>query len=170
MSDATTAETLEQSYRRLAAALTRFAATVVGVDEASDVVATAVARCLRIDWSSVDNPDAFLYRATLNEARTMKRRLSRVVRLQAGDLPAPMSAAIMPDIPERLLVHEHVRRLPLQQRAVLVLTYWEGLPTHEIAKVIGVSEGTIKKQLARARARIRNEYNNESAAADYTRE
>jgi RNA polymerase sigma factor (sigma-70 family) len=45
--------------------------------------------------------------------------------------------------------------LPLQQRAVVVLTYWLDLDPASVAQVLGVSDGTVRKQLARARARLK---------------
>lgn len=48
-------------------------------------------------------------------------------------------------------------RFSQQQRSAVFLTYWLGLSPSEIADELGVSDGTIRKQLARARARLREE-------------
>lgn len=45
--------------------------------------------------------------------------------------------------------------LPADQRAVLVLSDVEGLSYEEIAEATGVSLGTVKSRLSRARARVR---------------
>ncbi len=42
-----------------------------------------------------------------------------------------------------------------QQRAVVFLTYWEDLEARSVADLLGVSEGTVRKQLGRARIRLR---------------
>lgn len=42
-----------------------------------------------------------------------------------------------------------------QQAAVVFLTYWSDLRPVEVADVLGVREGTVRKQLARARKRLR---------------
>ena len=42
-----------------------------------------------------------------------------------------------------------------QQRAVVYLTYWEDLTPAQIAELLEVSEGTVRKQLARAREQLR---------------
>ena len=42
-----------------------------------------------------------------------------------------------------------------QQRAVVHLTYWEDLTPHAVAARLGVSDGTVRRQLARARKRLR---------------
>jgi RNA polymerase sigma-70 factor (sigma-E family) len=48
-------------------------------------------------------------------------------------------------------------RLPVKQRAVMVLRYWCGLNEHEIAEALGVSRGTVKSHTARAMAALRRE-------------
>jgi RNA polymerase sigma factor (sigma-70 family) len=47
-----------------------------------------------------------------------------------------------------------VARLSIQQRAAVYLTYWADLPPSEVAGRMGISEGSVKKQLARARRRL----------------
>ena len=42
-----------------------------------------------------------------------------------------------------------------QQRAVVYLSYWHDYSPIQVAEMIGVSEGTVRRQLARARARLR---------------
>jgi RNA polymerase sigma-70 factor (ECF subfamily) len=48
-----------------------------------------------------------------------------------------------------------VNKLSVQQRASVVLTYWEDLTPAQIASRLGISEGSVKRHLARARARLR---------------
>jgi RNA polymerase sigma factor (sigma-70 family) len=45
--------------------------------------------------------------------------------------------------------------LSVQQRTVVFLAYWCDQSAGDIAGVLGVSEGTVRKQLVRARARLR---------------
>jgi DNA-binding CsgD family transcriptional regulator len=47
------------------------------------------------------------------------------------------------------------RRLPLRQRAVLVLRYYEDLSEAEIARVLGIPAGTVKTLARRGLARLR---------------
>ena len=44
--------------------------------------------------------------------------------------------------------------LPVDQRAALVLVDVQGLPVHEVARVLGVPVGTVKSRCARGRARL----------------
>ncbi len=46
-----------------------------------------------------------------------------------------------------------------QQRACVYLTYWEDLALNDVAERLGIGEGTVKRYLARARARLREVLN-----------
>jgi DNA-directed RNA polymerase specialized sigma24 family protein len=48
-----------------------------------------------------------------------------------------------------------VRDLSAQQRAVVFLTNWEDLPIPAVARRLGVGEGTVRRQPARAKSRLR---------------
>jgi RNA polymerase sigma-70 factor (ECF subfamily) len=48
-----------------------------------------------------------------------------------------------------------VNKLSVQQRASVVLTYWEDLTPIEVSLRLGISQGTVKRHLARARARLK---------------
>ena len=48
-----------------------------------------------------------------------------------------------------------VQALPLRDRAVIHLYYYEGYQTAEIAAMTGQREGTVRSRLSRARARLR---------------
>ncbi|MDH7570237.1 MAG: sigma-70 family RNA polymerase sigma factor [Armatimonadota bacterium] len=65
--------------------------------------------------------------------------------------------------PERTAVRTHLReavaraleRLAPERREVVVLHHLRGMDVREIAKVLGVAEGTVKSRLGRARADLR---------------
>jgi len=52
-------------------------------------------------------------------------------------------------------LHEALASLPPDQRLAAVLCDVQGLPYEEIAQVMGVSLGTVKSRISRARARLR---------------
>lgn len=140
------------TYAAHADGLVRFAAGLVGPSDAEDVLSDALARLMtsRV-WREAENPKALMYRAVLYEARmfvrSQRRRLSREARAAANE------AYEMPNIaPE---VSQAVAGLSPQQRAVVFLTYWDDLKPASVASLLGVSEGTVRKQLARARDRLR---------------
>lgn len=140
------------AYTANADGLVRFAAGLVGPSDAQDVVSEAMARLMgsRV-WADAENPRALMYRAVFYEARmfvrSQRRRLSREARAavdEAYDMPS-----IAPE------VSRAVAGLSPQQRAVVFLTYWDDLEPSSVAALLGVSEGAVRKQLARARGRLR---------------
>jgi RNA polymerase sigma-70 factor (ECF subfamily) len=48
-----------------------------------------------------------------------------------------------------------VLALSVQQRAVVVLTYWADLTPAAIGELLDISEGSVRRHLARARKRLR---------------
>jgi RNA polymerase sigma-70 factor (ECF subfamily) len=79
---------------------------------------------------------------------------------QHGELPARHDAASAPDRAlDRKQLAAHLRRalesLPFDQRTVIVLREVDGLSYDEIAFSLGVTLGTVKARLTRARQALR---------------
>jgi RNA polymerase sigma-70 factor (sigma-E family) len=118
--------------------------------EAEDLVQVALVHCPR-RWSriSADDPHAYVRRAVVNGASTWRRRRRIEVELPES-LPAPDHRS-----DDRLTLVASLRQIPLQQREVLVLRYFEGLSESEIAAELGVPPGTVKSRAARGLAALR---------------
>lgn len=118
--------------------------------EAEDLVQVALVRCHR-RWSRIsgDDPHAYVRRAVVNGASTWRRRRRYDVELPST-LPAPD-----PGSDDRLALMAALRQIPLPQREVLVLRYFEGLSESEIAAELGVAPGTVKSRAARGLATLR---------------
>ena len=143
----------EEIYRKNVHDLMRFATSLVGPSDAGDVVSGAVMRTMwSKSWGTVRDHRAYLYRAVLNEARMLARSSSR---RRNREMRAAPSVAI-PDFEFRPDVAAAVGRLSVQQRAAVFLTYWEGLSQHEVASRLGISVGSVKRHLARARTRLKD--------------
>ena len=56
---------------------------------------------------------------------------------------------------EQKRLREAIAQLPENQREALILTQLEKVPYEEAAKLLGVSEGTIKSRVNRAKARLK---------------
>ena len=56
---------------------------------------------------------------------------------------------------ERLDLRAALGKLPLQQRVAVVLFYLDDRPVAQVAKVMGISEGTANRHLFRAREALR---------------
>ncbi|MFG1649177.1 RNA polymerase sigma factor SigM [Micromonospora sp. NPDC049275] len=63
-------------------------------------------------------------------------------------------AAPIQDHDTALVVRAALAALPLDQRAALVLVDLQGYPVAEVARILGVAEGTVKSRCARGRARM----------------
>ena len=59
---------------------------------------------------------------------------------------------------------EAVLSLPEEQRAAVTLYYYEDLPVAEVARVLGVAQGTVKSRLGRARQRLKERLREEDEA------
>jgi RNA polymerase sigma factor (sigma-70 family) len=139
-------------YAKYADELVRFATGLVGPSNAQDVVSGAVVRCLASpSWDSVRNPRAYLYRSVWAEARMAQRGSARrQVREQRAARPeSTWGPEVQPEIARA------VAALSLRQRAVIVLTYWGDLDPSTVAEFLGIREGSVRRHLARARARLR---------------
>jgi RNA polymerase sigma-70 factor (ECF subfamily) len=142
----------EEVYRSYSTELTRYATGLVGPFDAPDVVTDA---CLKAfgsrSWPEVIDRRAYLYRTVLTVATDHHRRtLARRLREMKA---APRER--VPDFAELdFEVLDAVGRLSVQQRAAVFLTYWEDLPVDVVGQRMGVSPGTVKRHLARARKRL----------------
>lgn len=125
--------------------------------EAEDLLQMALERAYR-RWPSIrrkDVPEAYVRRMLVTTAIDEgRRRKLRSVPLDEDQLPGLADQA-MESLPGRAALLSCVRELPLGQRAVLVLRYFDDLTEAETARVLGCSVGTVKSQHARAMARLR---------------
>jgi RNA polymerase sigma-70 factor (ECF subfamily) len=142
----------EELYRKHSDELIRFATGLVGPTNAADVVSIAVLGCLTSPkWPEVTEKRSYLYRSVYNEAaafhRSTRRRNAREQR--AARAESIESYEIRPE------VLEAVKCLSVRQRAVIVLTYWEDLDPSAIARLLQISEGSVKRHLARGRSRLK---------------
>ena len=94
----------------------------------------------------------WLLRILVNTCYDACRRRRSTVYLEAVEetLAAPQS-----DSEERMSLWSAVMRLPEEQKAVVTLFYYEDLPIRAISEVLGVTQGTVKTRLSRARGRLR---------------
>ncbi|MFG3706830.1 RNA polymerase sigma factor SigM [Micromonospora sp. NPDC047670] len=63
-------------------------------------------------------------------------------------------AAPVQDHDTALVVRQALAALPTEQRAALILVDVQGYPVAEVARILGVAEGTVKSRCARGRARL----------------
>jgi RNA polymerase sigma factor (sigma-70 family) len=87
---------------------------------------------------------------------------TRVARADRAELPEDNRGDVETNSPEKIvrekelahLVRRAVDSLPAEQRAVIVLTFYNDLPQAEIAKILGCPVNTVKTRLFHARQRL----------------
>ena len=123
-------------------------------DAAQDVFLRLHRRLGKIDDSR--NVPGWLYRVTVNVCRDILRKRTSDDSLDDAKLAVPSSAeADHAREQQRKLIGDALRTLPEKERAALTLRDLEGLPTREVAQILGSSEATVRSQVSAARLKIK---------------
>jgi len=126
-------------------------------DAADDLVGDAFLAAWQ-RWDVVrdaDHPLAYVRRLVVNLAGTRIRRTTRERRrllLFHGDAA---EAARGTDTDAVVDVRSALARLPARRRACVVLRYGFDVPEREVARILGVSVGTVKSQTSKGVAQLR---------------
>jgi RNA polymerase sigma-70 factor, ECF subfamily len=122
--------------------------------DADDAVQDALVGAWR-NIRSLHDPDRFsawlnrlLVRSCYDRARRERRNQITEIRMAAG------LEETTPDRQRSLAIRDQLerglRRLPIEQRSALVLTYYVDLPLAESATALGIPIGTLKSRLHRS--------------------
>ncbi len=126
-----------------------------GRDLVQEVLAKALVRWHRV--GATDEPYHYVHRMLTNEFLSQRRRRRvRTVPLTHDALDGPRAPQSGPaPTGDGGALWDLLATLPPQQRAVLVLRYYEGLGDDEIADVLGCRPGTVRGYASRALATLR---------------
>jgi RNA polymerase sigma-70 factor (ECF subfamily) len=141
-------------------------AVVGDVGEAEDVVQEAFARAA-VRWQRIrgyDNPEGWVRRVALNQARSNLRRTRRTLAALVRAGPLAEVAELSPDA---MAVAAAMSGLPLRHREALVLYYVVQLSIEEMAEQLGIPKGTVKSRLARGRARLARQLGEQQGELDH---
>lgn len=149
----------EQALRELYAACYRRLVGLVGAvcgdrHLAEEAVQDAFVRLLG-QWSKVsryEDPEAWVRKVALGYVSNRRRKAANGRRAVARAGPAPQVAAAATEA--EVDVDRALAALPTGQRAVLVL-HRLGFDVAEVARELGIPEGTAKSRLARGRETLR---------------
>ena len=158
------ADAFEELYRQHAGRLYNLAFRMAGsAQEAEDLLQDVFLHAYRKlgSFRGDSSLGTWLYRLGMNQCLDYLR--GRQVRMnQATDSidedGAAEPAAPMPATPvavNRMDLERAIGRLPEGARAAFLLHDVEGFEHHEVAKILGVSEGTSKSQVHKARMKLR---------------
>lgn len=144
----------EAFYRREHLRLLAVAVAVVGDREAArELVQDALMKAYAA-WPKVsvlESPGGWTRRVLVNLSIDVQRRRGREQR--ALDRSREQSVVEAPPLPTPAF-WSAVRRLPRLQRSAVALHYVDGMPIAEVAAVLGVSPGSVKTSLSRARSAL----------------
>jgi RNA polymerase sigma factor (sigma-70 family) len=146
--------TLEEAYRKWSGDLVMYATALVGSTDAPDLVADTFAVLIRRGderWAEVRDARAYLFRSVTNAARMLMRARGRRQERERAWPNVIAHGELLRDP----AVVAALAQLSVRQRAAVFLTYWEDLGTDEVARRMGVSEGAVKRHLARGRSLLR---------------
>lgn len=137
------------SYQRLVVQIFGFCGDF---SDAEDAVQEAFVQAIRSrQFARVENPEAWIRTVAMNRVRGGWRH-AVVVRKYQGSVPGPQAPVEIG--PEHVAVVEALATLDADQRQVVVLHHLADLGVGEIARELGIPEGTVKSRLARARPRL----------------
>lgn len=147
----------ERAARELFAALyPRLAGWTVRLvddpDTAHDLATEAFVRLLA-QRRDVEEPRAWLYATTANLVRDHWRRTARERKALARTGMEPEGTHDV-DVATRTTVRELVEALPDRLREPVLLHYYADLSVAQVAAAMGKAEGTVKRALFDARARM----------------
>ncbi|GIH10184.1 hypothetical protein Rhe02_82510 [Rhizocola hellebori] len=121
---------------------------------AEDLLQTALARTWSV-WKRIDgDPEPYVHRVLANTYNTWWRRRWHAER-PTDLLPEHGEPGGQLAVDERDAVWRALNRLTRQQRAVLVLRYFEDLSEAEVAQALGISAGAVKSHASRALTKLR---------------
>ena len=150
-------QVLDELIRTRGAALVSYAAMLTGdARSGEDLVQDAFVRCFSRGYALRETHAAETYvrRTILTlfiEEHRRRRRWGAVLHLLARDEPTPGHE---PASAARMDMAAAVHTLPPRQRACVVLRFYDDLTVPEIARVLGVADGTVKRYLSEAIARL----------------
>jgi RNA polymerase sigma-70 factor (ECF subfamily) len=149
-------------YQQHAGRLWRFlCARGLTADAAYDLLAEAFLRFIQVVCKDLRSPLALLYRIAVNLHIDTHRRAT--VASAAVNHPIPE-----PDGESQAAKEEHeylrslIATLPRDEQNLLLLRYWIGLTHREVAAILNLPEGTVRRQSAALIARLRQRWLEES--------
>ncbi|MDO9398027.1 MAG: SigE family RNA polymerase sigma factor, partial [Herbiconiux sp.] len=129
------------------------AGMLLGADShaAEDLAQVTLARCFA-SWSKVsraEDVEAYVHRMLINAHTSSRRRLWWRER-PAQELPDTAQPGHAQAVADTEDLRDALLQLPVGQRQVVVLRYFEDLTEAQTADVLGISIGTVKSRASRA--------------------
>jgi RNA polymerase sigma-70 factor, ECF subfamily len=153
--------------------ISRFFRAKVG-DASADLIAQTFLACVEgKDRIAGDDVRAYLFAVA-------RRRLAEHFRTTSRETPVDFGASSLADLVDPStglitaldrqqradLLRAGLARIPLDDAIALELAYLEGLPLRDVARVLDLTDNTIRSRLARARTKLRAALTSLASEAD----
>ncbi|MET7298693.1 SigE family RNA polymerase sigma factor [Embleya sp. NPDC005575] len=126
--------------------------------DAEDLAQSTLAR-VYAKWERVrrtENIDGYVRQIMVN-VHTDRHRRRRVREWITARVPDVAAADRTVRLADRDVLLTALARLPARQRAAVVLSYFEDMSQAEVAAALGVGLGTVKSQVSRGLAKLRQD-------------
>jgi RNA polymerase sigma-70 factor (sigma-E family) len=149
----------EQFAAESGAELLRIATLLAPDPHAAEDIYQETLQRLAARWSRVDNPKAFcrrvMHNIVVDQKRARARRPHELQLFDTAEKGDPRSADPHNSVELWPSLRAALDSLAVQQRTVLVLRYFDDRSEAEVAKLLGISVGTVKSTASRALAHLR---------------
>jgi len=129
--------------------------------DAEEVAQGAYEKLIR-SWPKVsgyDDPQAWVRTIAVRDLISRHRRGVVARNKRAAVAALEWTHGGTEEAAERLDLRDAMAALSVDHRAVLLLRYVEDLGVADVARALGISEGTVKSRLSRARAQLAEHLN-----------
>jgi len=125
------------------------------VEDAQDAMQEVFLRLLKNMHRIEGDPQAWLYRVTVNICNDHHRRRPMVMELDRDFADAaPNPERVLADEERKQLLLDGLETLPERERVSVVLRDIEGLSTREVAAILNVEEVTVRSHISTARVKL----------------
>ena len=159
LADVASSESFEGVVNRQAERLVRsLTAMFLDPELAADAAQDAFVQLYRHldDVMKAGSPDAWLFKVGVNRCKDYRRTMARASRLFQRLVNVAPVRVTPSDWEPRAEFMSLLAELPSRQRIAAVLYYDADFSVSEIARVMGISEGSVSSHLHRARTALRN--------------
>ena len=127
--------------------------------DAEDAVQRALLQCYTAasSYQARWAVSTWLYRILTNVCVDELRRRATRTAHDERSVPGPLSSGNHRPPDAYLDLHRALERVPREARVLLALRYVDGLSYGELARIRGITINTVKSQLARGKALLRDE-------------
>lgn len=145
-------------YRQHAGRLWRFlCARGLTAEDAYDLLAEAFLRFIQFVCKDLRSPIALLYRIAVNLHIDTHRRATFASAAVKHPIPEPDGESLAAK-EEHEYLRSLIATLPRDEQNLLLLRYWIGLTHREVAAVLNLPEGTVRRQSASLIAKLRQRW------------